>query len=143
MADQKLDPNGKYLIQDGSGTIYVWSEKLAARKDMRPYDPVSGTKAIDPVYAAEKRVPIEIQGKNFMVDPDLHAQLVEMSGVFQTIQIENESLKEKVRDFDAFRERLTTDNADLQEQLEAAKARIVELEAAAKPEAEEPKKGKK
>lgn len=38
----KLNPNGRYLIQEGSGHIYIWSEALAKRKDMRPYDPVTG-----------------------------------------------------------------------------------------------------
>ena len=134
-----LDPKGKYLIQDGSGTIYVWSEALAARKDMRPYDPVAKDRAIEPT-ANEKRVPIEIQGKAFMVDEALHGVLSEMAKVFTAMQEENKALKEKAAYFDGFKERLETDNLDLQEQLDKARA---ELKQFTEPEAPQEKKGKK
>ena len=131
-----LDPKGKYLIQDGSGTIYVWSEALAARKDMRPYDPVQKDRAQEPT-ASEKRVPIEIQGKAFMVEQALHDVLSEMAKVFAGMQEENRSLKEKVVYFEGFKERLETDNLDLQEQLEKLR------NPPAEPEAQPEKKGRK
>ena len=133
-----LDPKGKYLIQDG-GTVYVWTEALAARKDMRPYDPERKGLALEPT-ANEKRVPIELQGKAFMVAQDLHGVLTEMGGVLVALQAENKALKEEKANFDAFKERLETDNLDLQEQLEKAKAQIEEM---TKPGPEPDKKGKK
>lgn len=131
-----LDPKGKYLIQDGSGHIYVWSEALAARKDMRPYDPVKKGLTEEPT-ADEKRVPIELQGRTFMVEQALHDVLSEMAKVFAGMQEENRSLKEKVVYFEGFKERLETDNLDLQEQLE--KLRNPPAETEAQPE----KKGRK
>ena len=131
-----LDPKGKYLIQDGSGTIYVWSEALAARKDMRPYDPVKKGLSMEPT-TNEKRVPIELQGRTFMVEQALHDVLSEMAKVFAGMQEENRSLKEKVVYFEGFKERLETDNLDLQEQLEKLRNPVAETEA--QPE----KKGRK
>ena len=61
-----LNPKQKWLIQDG-GHIYPWTEALAARKDMRPYDPERKGIATEPT-ATEKRVPIELQGKTFLVE---------------------------------------------------------------------------
>jgi len=138
-----LDPKGKYLIQDGSGTIYVWSEALAARKDMRPYDPVAKDRAIEPT-ANEKRVPIEIQGKAFMVDEALHGVLSEMAKVFTAMQDENKALKEEKQAFEAFKVRLETDNLDLQEQLEKAQEELAQFTKVDGPaEAPTEKKGKK
>ena len=137
-----LDPKGKYLIQDGSGTVYVWTEALSKRKDMRPYDPVERKGlAMDPT-ASEKRVPIELQGKAFMVEAALHDVLTEMGSVLVALQGENKDLKEKAAGFEAFKERLETDNLDLQEQLEKATAELKQFTEASEPAPQE-KKGKK
>ena len=137
-----LDPKGKYLIQDGSGTVYVWSEALAARKDMRPYDPVKKGLTEEPT-ADEKRVPIELQGKAFMVEAALHAVLTDMGKVLVALQEENRALKEKEAGFEAFKERLETDNLDLQEQLEKTKEELAQFTKVNGPEAPTEKKGKK
>jgi len=131
-----LDPKGKYLIQDGSGTVYVWTEALSKRKDMRPYDPVKKGLTEEPT-ADEKRVPIELQGKNFMVEAALHAVLTDMGKVLVALQEENRALKENAANFEAFKERLETDNLDLQEQLEKLR------NPPAEPEAQPEKKGRK
>jgi hypothetical protein len=137
-----LDPKGKYLIQDG-GHIYPWTKQLATRKDMRPYDPENKGLAFEPT-ADEKRVPIELQGKSFMVEASLHAVLTEMGGVLVKMQAENKALKEKVESFDAFKERLETDNLDLQEQLEKAKSELEPFTKVNGPsEAQPDKKGRK
>ena len=138
-----LDPKGKYLIQDGSGTVYVWTEALAKRKDMRPYDPVERKGlAMDPT-ASEKRVPIELQGKAFMVEAALHAVLTDMGKVLVALQEENRALKENAANFEAFKERLETDNLDLQEQLEKTKEELAQFTKVNGPEAPTEKKGKK
>ena len=137
-----LDPKGKYLIQDGSGHIYVWSEALAARKDMWPYDhQTKGSKALEPT-ATEKRVPIELQGKTFLVEDGLHAVLTDMGKVLVALQEEARALKEKAAGFEAFKERLETDNLDLQEQLEKATAELKQFTEASEPAPQE-KKGRK
>ncbi len=135
-----LDPKGRYLIQD-SGHIYIYSEALAARKDMKPYFP--GERSIDPVEV-EKKVPIELQGKTFMVAPDLHTVLAEMGGVMVEMQEENARLKAEAADFEAFKVRMDTDKTDLEEQLEAARAEIAGLKTDPEPEQPAPdkKKGK-
>lgn len=138
-----LDPKGKYLIQDGSGTVYVWTEALAARKDMRPYDhQTKGSKALEPT-ATEKRVPIELQGKTFLVEDGLHAVLTDMGKVLVALQEENRALKENAANFEAFKERLETDNLDLQEQLEKTKEELAQFTKVNGPEAPTEKKGKK
>lgn len=129
---QNLDPKGKYLIQDG-GTIYAYTDKLAKRKDMRPYDVNAGRAAVEPAESTGvKRVEIELQGKSFMVEQDLYDVLSDMAGVMVDLQEENKSLKANADDFEALKERLTTDNLDLTEQLEAAKAEPASM--AASPE---------
>ncbi len=115
----KLDPKGQYLIQEGSGAVYIWSEALAKRKDMREYNP-SG-QPIEPA-AAEKKVPIELQDKTFLVSPELHAVLAEMGAVMVALQDENARLKAEAADFEAFKVRMDTDKTDLEEQLEAYRA---------------------
>lgn len=135
-----LDPKAKYLIQDDSGRIFPWTESLAKRKDMRPYDnETKARRALDPT-ADEKRVPIELQGKTFMVEAALHTVLTDMGKVLVGMQDENRALKESAENFEAFKERLETDNLDLQEQLEKAKTEIEEM---TKPVPEPEKKGKK
>jgi hypothetical protein len=112
----KLDPNGKYLIQDG-GHIFPWTEKLAKRKDMRLYNHETGSGAPTPAEV-ENRVPIELNGKTFMVAEDLFETLTEMGKVFVGLQEENKALKTAAMEFEAKMERVTTDNLDLQEQIE-------------------------
>ena len=116
MEKKNLDPNGKYLIQDG-GHIYPHTDKLAKRKDMRPYNHETGSAALTPTEA-DKRVPIELQGKTFMIDPDLFETITEMGKVFVALQEENKALKTAAAEFEAKTERLTTDILDLQEQVE-------------------------
>lgn len=118
----------KYLIQEGSNHVYVWSERLASRKDMRPYDAEKKGLAVEE-RVSRKTVPIELQGKTFRVEEDLHDVLTEMGDVMMRMQEENGKLKTETANFEAFRERLTTDNLDLQEQLDAANERIKELAA--------------
>lgn len=138
-----LDPKGKYLIQEGSGHVYVWSEALAARKDMRPYDPVKKGLTEEPT-ANEKRVPIVLQGKNFMVEAALHDVLAEMAGIFTKVQEENKALKEEKAGFEAYKMRLETDNLDLQEQLEKANKELAQFTKVDGPaEAPPEKKGRK
>ena len=139
-----LDPKGKYLIQDGSGTVYVWTEALAKRKDMRPYDPVERKGLAMEPTASEKRVPIELQGKAFMVEAALHDVLAEMAGIFTKVQEENKALKEEKAGFEAYKMRLETDNLDLQEQLEKANKELAQFTKVDGPaEAPPEKKGRK
>lgn len=119
-----LDPKAKYLIQEGSGAIYLHTDKLAKRKDMKPYNPETGGRVIEPNEATKRLVEIELKGKSFLVAPDLHDVLTEMGGVMVALQEENAALKDKTADFDAERERLTTDIQDLMEQLEAVREQM-------------------
>jgi len=129
MAPKKpiYDPDGKYLIQDGSGHIYQWSEKLADRKDMRAYDP-TGKKPIEPAPATKGLVEIELQGKSFMVEQALYDLLAEMGEKWTAMQEAVEALTAEKTDFEAFKVRLDTDNADLAEQLKAANEKILEFQ---------------
>ncbi len=137
-----LNPKQKWLIQDG-GHIYPWTEALAARKDMRPYDPERKGIATEPT-ATEKRVPIELQGKTFLVEDGLHAVLTDMGKVLVALQEEARALKEKAAGFEAFKERLETDNLDLQEQLEKANKELAQFTKVDGPaEAPPEKKGRK
>ena len=121
---QNLDPKGRYLIQDG-GTIYVYTDKLAKRKDMRPYDVKAGGPVVEPTESTgEKKVEIELQGKSFMVEQGLYDVLTDMAGVMADLQKENKALKANAADFEATKERLTTDIFDLTEQLANAKGEI-------------------
>ncbi|MEN6464226.1 MAG: hypothetical protein ABFD62_03505 [Syntrophaceae bacterium] len=143
MAGEKLDPKGKYLIQEVSGAIYPWNEKLAKRKDMKPYFHETGGKVLpgNEPRLAVKRVPIKLQDKEFMVEEDLRNTLAEVVGVVETVVQENAALKEEKAAFEAVKERLNTDIFDLTEQLKEANAKIAELSKPA--EAEQPeKKGK-
>jgi len=123
----KLDPNGKYLIQDGSGHIFVYSDKLALRKDMRSYDPKAGKVAVEPAPVTKGLVEIELQGKSFMVEQALYDLLAEMGEKWTEMQETVKTLTAEKTDFEAFKVRLDTDNADLTEQLKAANAKISEL----------------
>jgi len=129
MAPKKpiYDPDGKYLIQDGSGHIYQWSEKLADRKDMRAYDP-TGKKPIEPAPVTKGLVEIELQGKSFMVEQALYDLLAEMGEKWTAMQEAVEALTAEKTDFEAFKVRLDTDNADLTEQLKAANEKILEFQ---------------
>jgi len=85
-----LDPRGKYLIQKGSGQIFVWSEALSKRKDMSDYDPVRSGKVIEGLAPPKRTtVPIEIQGQTFQVEPALYAVLMEMGNVMVGLQEQN------------------------------------------------------
>lgn len=89
-----LDPKQRYLIQDGSGQIYIRTEKLAKRKDMKEYDPVSKGKAFEPNEATtKKRVEIELQGKTFLVEQELYDVLTEMGSAMVALQQEIAALK--------------------------------------------------
>lgn len=147
----KLDPNKKYLIQDETNRIYIYSDALAGRRDMRPYDPETGEKkfpdTVNPMVA------IELQGKVFQVAPDLQILITEMGEKLRETMELNERLQADAQNFDAFKERLTTDNLDLQEQLDEknrllgeALEQLAELAKTADPievpSAEPPKKGK-
>lgn len=121
MRKKELDPNGRYLIHD-DGTIYIWSEALAKLKKMRPYTPGGGP--IDPAPVGKQRVEIELQGKTFMVEQDLYDVLTEMGGAMLAMQTQIEEMTARKTDTEAKMERLTTDNADLTEQLEAVSAEL-------------------
>jgi hypothetical protein len=133
MAPKKpeLDPDGKYLIQDGSNHIFVYSDKLAKRKDMRPYDASGKKPAIDPVTAgtAAKVVEIELQGKKFLVEQALYDLLSEMGDKWTEMQESVKTLTAEKTDFEALKVRMDTDNTDLTEQLAKANAKIAELTA--------------
>jgi hypothetical protein len=110
------------LIKD-DGTVYIWSEALAKRKDMRPYTTAERTGIEIPTATNKaKTIPIELQGEPFLVEENLHAVLMSMGGVMVALQEENEALKKSAEDFEALKERLTTDIEDLTQQLAAAKA---------------------
>lgn len=143
MAGEKLDPKGKYLIQEVSGAIYPWNEKLAKRKDMKPYFHETGGKVLpgNEPRLAVKRVPIMLQDKEFQVEEDLFNTLSEMGAIFTTMQQENKVLKEEKAAFEAVKERLETDIFDLTGQLKEANAKIAELSKPAEAEQSE-KKGK-
>jgi len=125
--EQKLDPKGRYLIQRG-GTIYPYTDKLAKRKDMRPYDAKEGKAIVEPTESTgAKKVEIELQGKSFMVEQGLYDVLSDMAGVMADLQGENKALKANAEAFTAEKERLTTDILDLTEQLANAKGEIESL----------------
>jgi len=114
-----LDPKQKYLIQDGSNHIFIWTEALSKRKDMKPYHLDEGRVMPKPIDDSRT---IKLGEKQFQVVPDLEATIDNMSKKIDALQAENDKLKKAAEEFDAFRERMLTDNADLQEQLEKAKA---------------------
>lgn len=116
----EYNKNQQYLKQDVSGTVYIRTDALAKRKDMRPFDPFSKGGEVDIPRLGTKTVPIELQGKTFDVEPDLFELLTELSGVLVTMQEENTTLTEAKSKWEAREERLTTDIADLEEQLAAA-----------------------
>jgi hypothetical protein len=89
-----LNPKGKYLIQDDSGQIYPWSKALAKRKDMKPYN-VNTNKAINDLAApdAPPKTSIELQGKTFFVNEELHETLVGLLEYVELLKKENEGLK--------------------------------------------------
>ena len=117
----ELDPGQKYLKQEETGAIYIWTEALSKRKDMRPYRPGDQLRAglgqHIPDAAQEK---IELQGKTFSVSKELYDVLMDMGSVLIALQEENATLKTEREGFEAFKERLTTDNLDLAEQLARA-----------------------
>ncbi len=125
-----FDPKGRYLINN-EGAVYVYSEALAARKDMRPYDPATKTTVVEANAStpgpAQELVKIELQGRPFTVDANLAGVLAEMVDKMEELREENTAYGAKMIAWDAHKERLETDIFDLTEQLEKAKA---ELEAA-------------
>jgi len=114
-----LDPKKKYLIQDGSNAIFQWTEVLGKRKDMRGYDPRTEMPIARP--SGDPTVSIELQGQTFQVNPKLSKIIIEMGDKLVELQGKIKALEAQAENFDAFKERLTTDNADLQEQLDAAR----------------------
>lgn len=100
-----LDPKKKYLIQiipgnpAESGTVYPCTTVFAARKDMRPYDPVAKKAISDiPVYAPETdKVPIVLQGNTYNVDSGLHQVLTDLQEYVERIESENRVLVDEVK----------------------------------------------
>ncbi len=95
MAELKLDPKQRYLIQDGSGQIFIRTEKLAKRKDMREYDPKAGKQVIVPNESTGNLMEITLKDKSFRVEKALYDVLVEMGEAMNALQEENKALKEK------------------------------------------------
>ncbi len=99
-----LDPNKKYLIQikpgnpKESGTIYSYNAQRAARKDMRPYDPVKKRAISDiPVHATEEgKEQIELRGNTYNVSPELNKVLIELREHVEQIESANRILKDQV-----------------------------------------------
>ena len=110
------------LIQDKTGTIYVYTDALAKRKDMSLVRDGERVGVFDSKASKVRRIPIELQGNTFVVEPELHAVLLEMGEAMVGLQSENETGKKAACDFEALKERLTTDIQDLEEQLAKAKA---------------------
>ncbi len=120
----RLEKGKKYLIQDGNPVPYVWSEKLAMRKDMRAY--IHGEDLPEDIESGGKPpvlVPFEIGDKKFYIDPELYAILKADKDLMDFKQAQDEIKAEKIA-LEALRERLTTDNQDLAEQLKEANERI-------------------
>ena len=120
MKETNYDPKQQYLIQDGSGAIYVRTERLAKRKDMRPFDPESGRAAIVQAQAQANLVALELQGRTFKVEPALQAMVADLLAFAA-------GGKEQLAALEAQNVRLDTDNTDLQAQLTQAQAQIAEL----------------
>ena len=111
-----LDPNKKYLVNTNDGRIYAWTEKLSKKKDLRLYDPQAGAAVITLV---ENRVAIELQGKRFQVDAELAEMLNDMAEKFEELK----QFEAKAQEWEAVKERLTTDIEDLTGQLADEKAK--------------------
>lgn len=118
MKETNYDPKQQYLIQDGSGAIYIRTERLAKRKDMRPFDPGSGRAAV--AQAQANLVALELQGRTFMVESELQTMVQDLLDFAA-------GGKEQLAALEAQNVRLDTDNTDLQEQLTQAQAQIAEL----------------
>ncbi|MDA8126075.1 MAG: Arm DNA-binding domain-containing protein [Deltaproteobacteria bacterium] len=85
----KLNSNGRYLIQDGSGHIYIWSEALAKRKDMRPYDPITGH--ADPVVEQSER---KKEAKSQMPAASAHGKMMALTDLkIKTAKIKGKPYK--------------------------------------------------
>lgn len=80
-----LDPKGKYLRQEGSGQIYVWSETLAKRADMRPFNPVTMKLETD-LKPSKPKEEIELQGKKFVVETELAEMIYSMLGAIEELK---------------------------------------------------------
>lgn len=92
-----LDPNGRYLRQEGSGMVRVWSTQLAKRPDFREIDPKTMKLVTDhnPPGDSGPRANKELivlQDKSFHVDSDLKEVLVDMLGFIDELKAKNESL---------------------------------------------------
>ena len=111
-----LDPNKKYLINTNDGRIYAWTEKLSKKKDLRLYDSEAGVALAVPV---DNRVAIEVQGKRFQVDAELAEMLNDMAEKFEELK----QFEAKAQEWEAVKERLTTDIEDLSGQLSDEKAK--------------------
>jgi hypothetical protein len=91
-----LDPKGKYLRQEETGVIYVWSETLAKRADMREFDPVRMKLATDlnptPKKPLRDDVSIELQGETFLVSPKLKEIIDDLLKFTEELKSKNETL---------------------------------------------------
>jgi hypothetical protein len=104
----KLDPKGKYLIQDEAyhgqkieDRLYVFSLSLAKRKDMKPYDPVNketvnDLKTPDPT----PKESIELQGITFEVEPELHKVLARLIEYIEQLESLNRNYKDALAESD-------------------------------------------
>lgn len=90
-----LDPNGRYLQHD-DGTIYVWNEALAKRKDMREYDPKTKSIVSRNEPNQNVNVPLTLQGETFSVLPRLKELVEDLLLFVDEIKAENEPEKEKI-----------------------------------------------
>jgi hypothetical protein len=104
MEKLNLDPEGKYLVQEEGyvgqpliDRIYVWSPTQAAKKCMRPFDPVSQTIVSDLQEAPANTEPIELNGTTFYVNPELHTVLMDMATHIEMIESDNRTLVDEIK----------------------------------------------
>jgi hypothetical protein len=92
-----LDLDKKYLIQEGSNAIYVHTEVLAKRKDMKPYDPVREEAVSDLKTPAIPKESIEIRGITYQVEQGLHEVLSELVEYIESLKSENRMAADYVK----------------------------------------------
>lgn len=104
MEKLNLNPKGKYLVQDEAyvgqklaDRIYPYSVVLSAKKDMRPFDPVSQKVVSDLQEVPANTEAIELNGITYYVNPDLHAVLVGIATHIEMIESENRALKDQLK----------------------------------------------
>ena len=103
MEELNLDLKGKYLVQDEAyigqklaDRIYPYTVIQAARKDMRPFDPVSQKVVSDLQEVPANTEPIELNGITFYVNSELHTVLTDMATYIERIESENRALRDQV-----------------------------------------------